>query len=204
MEKLQEAFESAIETYSSSNFLDSIKKAKEEYFELAGKILEDDEDYESRMNGFTYWYLTQRDADEKLLIEEFLRSKEIEDEIAQAILNLNHSLFEYRGKGITGKHKFKDILHNVSFSIASKKFDHSIIKGDLFVARSVELQSEIYLLDDVSLLPKEVKSILVKECKKVRKLNDRTRDLEFLMEVERLKTKWRRYGHVDPKKIFAF
>ena len=204
MDKIQEVLETAIERYSSNHFLDSIKEAKEEYFELAGKILEDDEDYESRMNGFTYWYLTQRENNNKVLIEDFLKEKSVEENVEEALLNINHSLFEYNGKGLTGKHKFKDILHNDSLSIAKDKFGYSIVKGDLFVARSVDVESEIYFLDDVSLLPREVRSILVKECKKVRKLNDKTRDLQFLMEVERLKTKWRRYGHVDPKKIFVF
>lgn len=204
MEQVQELLNSAIETYSTNGFLDSIKEAKEEYFELAGKILEDDEDFESRMNGFNYWYLTQRENGDKKLIEEFLKNTDVQQEIEEAILNINHSLFEYRGKSITGKHKFKDILHNTSLSIGKGKFDHSIIKDDLFVARSVEYNGEIFLLNDVSLLPKQVRSILVKECKKVRKLNDKTRDLQFLMSVERLKTKWRRYGHVDPKKIFVF
>ena len=60
------------------------------------------------------------------------------------------------------------------------------------------------MLDDVSVLPVEIKSTLVKESKKVRKLQDKKRDLQFLMTVEKLKTKWRRYGHIEAKKIFQF
>ncbi len=204
MNTVEDVLNSAIEVYSQNGFLESIKEAKEEYFELAGKILEDDDDFESRMNGFNYWYLTQWNRDHGALIEKFLNDQEIDANLHDAISNINHSLFEYKGKSFTGKHCFKDILHDKKITIANDSFSHSIIKGDLFVARSIEMDSKIYMLNDVSLLPSQVKSILVKESKKVRKLNDKGRDLDFLMEIEKLKTKWRRYGHVDPKKIFVF
>ncbi len=204
MNKVEDLLNSAIEMYSQNDFLDYIKEAKKEYFELAGKILEDDDDFESRMNGFNYWYLTQWNSERETLINQFVSKEEVDDETKNAISNINHSLFEYKGKSFTGKHTFKDILHDKKLTIANDLFNHSIIKGDLFVARSIEVDGKIFMLNDVSLLPSDVKSILVKESKKVRKLNDKTRDLDFLMEIEKLKTKWRRYGHVDPKKIFVF
>ena len=83
-------------------------------------------------------------------------------------------------------------------------FCHQLIKDDIFIARTIEFEGSVYLLNDISVLPQDVRSILVKESKKVRKLQDKSRDLQFLMAVEKLKTKWRRYGHIDPKKIFQF
>ena len=206
MNEIVEVLNSAIEKFSSHEYYESILAAKQEYFELTGKITEDDEDYESRMNGFNYWYLTQRTkSDNCSLLNNYVASvDEIDDSQKSALLNINHSLFEYKGLSFTKKNAFKDILHDKKFTIPKDMFCHQLIKDDIFIARTIEFDGSVYLLNDISVLPQEVRSILVKESKKVRKLQDKSRDLQFLMEVEKLKTKWRRYGHIDPKKIFQF
>jgi hypothetical protein len=205
MDKLLGVLNTAIDKFSSREHLENILAAKDEYFELTGNLSEVDEDYESRMNGFNYWYLTQRGGQEgDTLLQNFLNSEELTTDVRDALLNINHSLFEYRGLSFTKKHTFKDILHDKKFHIPQDKFHLQLIKDDIFIARTIELEKEVYLLNDISVLPQDVRSILVKESKKVRKLKDKNRDLQFLMAVEKLKTKWRRYGHIDPKKIFKF
>ncbi len=204
MDKLFSILNTAIDKFSSHEHLDNILVAKDEYFELTGNLSDVDEDYESRMNGFNYWYLTQRDASAGTLLESFLDVSDTTSDIKDALLNINHSLFEYKGLSFTKKHTFKDILHDKKFHIPQDKFHLQLVKDDIFIARTIELEGEVNLLNDISVLPQEVRSILVKESKKVRKLKDKTRDLQFLMAVEKLKTKWRRYGHIDPKKIFKF
>ena len=205
MDHLFNVLNSAIEKYSAHEYYENILKAKEEYFELTGKISEEDEDFESRMNGFNYWYLTQRDASSgSSLLKSYLENDSINEEDKEALLNINHSLFEYKGLSFTKKHTFKDILHNKKFTIPRDRFHLQLVKDDIFIARSIEVESSVYLLNDLSVLPLDVRSILVKESAKVRKLQDKSRDLQFLMAIEKLKTKWRRYGHLDAKRIFQF
>jgi len=205
MDQLFTVLNTAIDKFSSREHLENILAAKDEYFELTGNLSEVDEDYESRMNGFNYWYLTQRIAqDDNTLLEKFIDSEELTDDVKDALLNINHSLFEYRGLSFTKKHTFKDILHDKKFHIPKDRFHLQLIKDDIFIARTIEIDGDVNLLNDISVLPQDIRSILVKESKKVRKLKDKTRDLQFLMAVEKLKTKWRRYGHIDPKKIFKF
>ncbi|EQC52480.1 hypothetical protein [Bacteriovorax sp. DB6_IX] len=205
MDKLFSVLDTAMDKYSSQDHLENILAAKEEYFELTGNLSDVDEDYESRMNGFNYWYLTQRGSEQgETLIQSFLGQEELSDDLKEAILNINHSLFEYKGLSFTKKHTFKDILHDKKFHIPRDKFHLQLIKDDIFIARTIEVENEVFLLNDISVLPQDIRSILVKESKKVRKLQDKNRDLQFLMAVEKLKTKWRRYGHIDPKKIFKF
>jgi hypothetical protein len=203
MENFYNVLDSAIDKFSTREYYDHILEAKQEYFDLAGKIEEEDEDYESRMNGFNYWYLTQRGLGErKTLLQEYIESETLDEEVINSLLEMNHSLFEYKGTSFTGKHSFIDILHDQKFSLPKNEFQLQLIKDDIFIARSVNYQGTVHLLNDISVLPHDVRSILVKESKKVRKLKDPKRDLQFLMAIEKLKTKWRRYGHLDPKKIF--
>lgn len=205
MEDIRNILDDAVTRYSSNDFYEKLKIAKDEYFKLAGKLSEEDEDYDSRMNGFVYWYITQKDFDANgPLINTYLESNSVEDSQKEAMLNINHSLFEYRGQNIFKKHVFKDILHNSKFYIPKNEFTLQLVKDDLFIARTITHNGKTMLLDDISVLPYDARGPLVKESKKVRKLNDRSRDLQFLLKIEALKTKWRQYGHIDPKKIFVF
>ncbi|MFG1499954.1 hypothetical protein ABMA70_07050 [Halobacteriovorax sp. XZX-3] len=205
MEELRSILDDAVTKFSSNEYYDKLRSAKEEYFKLAGKLSEEDEDYESRMNGFVYWYITQRDFDDNgPLIKKFVNEISIEENQKDSMLSINHSLFEYRGQNLFKKHVFKDILHNTKFYIPKNEFTLQLVKDDLFIARTISHEGKTMLLDDISVLPYDARGPLVKESKKVRKLNDRKRDMQFLLRIEALKTKWRQYGHIDPKKIFVF
>ncbi|MGI4993955.1 hypothetical protein ACRXCV_15050 [Halobacteriovorax sp. GFR7] len=205
MEELRSILDDAVTKFSSNEYYDKLRSAKEEYFKLAGKLSEEDEDYESRMNGFVYWYITQRDFDDNgPLIKKFVNEISIEENQKDSMLSINHSLFEYRGQNLFKKHVFKDILHNTKFYIPKNEFTLQLVKDDLFIARTISHEGKTMLLDDISVLPYDARGPLVKESKKVRKLNDRKRDMQFLLKIEALKTKWRQYGHIDPKKIFVF
>lgn len=205
MDELRNILDEAVQRYSSNDYYEKLKLAKEEYFKLTGKLSEEDEDYESRMNGFVYWYITQRESNtDGPLLRNYLSEISIEDSKKEAMLEINHSLFEYRGQNFFKKHVFKDILHNSKFYIPKDEFTLQLVKDDLFIARTISHDGKTMLLDDISVLPYDARAPLVKESKKVRRLNDRKRDMQFLLKIEALKTKWRRYGHIDPKKIFVF
>lgn len=205
MSQVFEVLNRAVEKYSSRTYLEDLMKAKGEYFELVGKISDEDDDFESRMNGFNYWFLLERElSDGTTLLKDFLSSNELEAEVANSLEMINHSLFEYRGLSLTKKHVFYDILHDTKFHVLSENFNFQLIKDDIFTARTVTFNGVNYVLNDISTLPSEIKSILVRESKKVRKLKDKKRDLQFLIMVEKLKTKWKRYGHIDARKIFTF
>ena len=184
MDDLRGILDSAISKYSSNDYYEKLKVAKEEYFKLAGKLSEEDDDYESRMNGFVYWYITQKNYDANgPLINTYLSEGSIEESQRDSMLNINHSLFEYRGQNLFKKHVFKDILHNTKFYIPKNDFKLQLVKDDLFIARTITHENKTMLLDDISVLPYDARAPLVKESKKVRKLNDRSRDLQFLLNL---------------------
>ena len=78
------------------------------------------------------------------------------------------------------------------------------MQDDLFVGRSIFYAQKHYLLDGICLLPRNVLSVLKKESKKIRKLEDIKAEEEFLLNVEALRNKALQYGHIDSQKLFKF
>ena len=56
----------------------------------------------------------------------------------------------------------------------------------------------------MTFLPSEVRSLLAKESKKVRRAIDPHTEYKFLTKLEKMKTTYSRFGHVDPLRFFAF
>ncbi len=182
-----------------------MKEAKNKYFSQTGKLDEDKDEFEARMNSFNDWYIFQHcQKDGSKVIEEYIRNNQLEEEISQALLNVNYSLFEFNRTSFSKQIFLKDILHDHKIHL---KKDHpavSLMEGDLFAGRVIKYKGEHFLLRGVCTLPQGVKSILKKQSKRVRKLNSFEEELKFLIQLEALKTKSMHYSHIDPAKIFIF
>ena len=205
-QELQEHFEKVLREFSGEEHYQELINAKEEYFVLTGKALEEDEDYESRMSSFNDWYILQFISKEgnRPPIEVYLEKNGIEGELKKSFLEHNHSLFEYSGKSMRGIPVLRDILHDKKVYLDKDHSVISLLKGDIFLGRTLEFEGNNFLMNGMCFLPKEVKSVLKKNAKKVRKQKNPTEEINFLLFVESLKTKWQRYGHIDIEKIFVF
>jgi len=203
---IEEHLEKAREKYTSGVHYETLIEARKEYFEITGQVNEEDDDYESRMNAFNDWYLLQfvSRRGTRTVIKEYLTQNTIEDNVSKSLLTLNHSIFEFGDMNFSKKLILKDILHDNKIKLPITHPQLGLIKSDLFIGRVITYNEENYLLSGLCTLPKQVKSIIAKECKKIRKLKDPMREVEFLLKLESLKTKWRRYGHIDVTKIFIF
>jgi hypothetical protein len=205
-ESLRYLLEKVLSTYTEGDYYQSLLKAKEDYFLKTGKAFEEDEDYESRMASFNDWYVLQYQPDEsgKSFFEQYISGHEVLPELVEAIEKTNHSLFEYTGTSFRGQHVLKDILHDSKVTLAKNHSAPSMVKGDIFIGRTTFFKEENYLFNGLRMMPKEARSAMKKEARKVRKLNDKAQELDYLFFTESLKTKWQRYGHVDVNKIFVF
>jgi len=206
IDEIKTHLDKALSLYTSGEFYKILIEAKEEYFNETGIAFEDDEDFESKMSSFNDWFLLQFISKrfERPFIREYLESFQVGDEIALCLLNINHSLFEYTGKSFSGKHILKDILHDRKVELAKTHPAPPMLKGDLAICRVITYKDESHLLDGMTFIPKEVRPILKKQSKIVRKKDDPQQEYEFLIQLEKLKTKWQRYGHIEPEKIFTF
>lgn len=211
-ESLRYLLEKILIQFSEEKYYDQLLVAKDYYFQKTGKVFEEDEDYESRMAAFNDWYVLEykKEETDKTCFDKYCEKKEQRAEIVEAIKGTNHSIFEYTGTSFKGFHVLKDILHDEKITLAKSHPALSLVKGDMFIGRTVKYLDEHYLYNGLRVMPKEASSILKKEAKKVRKAfknkeEERAKGEEdFLFLADSHKTKWQHYGHVNVDKIFVF
>ena len=94
---VHEHLDKVLGLYTQGQFFSELKEAKEKYFSITGKLDEDKDEFEPRMNSFNDWYIFQyRQKDGSKVIEEYIRNNQLDEELSQALLNVNHSLFELK------------------------------------------------------------------------------------------------------------
>jgi hypothetical protein len=202
---VHEHLDKVLGLYTQGSHFDDLKEAKEKYFSITGKLDEDKDEFESRMNCFNDWYIFQyRHKDGSKVIEDYIRTNQLDVELSQALLNVNHSLFEFSKINFRKQVVLHDILHDEKIVLTKNHPIISLMEGDMFTGRVIKYKDDYFLLRGVCTLPQGVKSILKKQSKKVRKLNSFDEELSFLLQLECLKTKAMHYSHIDPSKIFIF
>lgn len=203
---LKEHFLKALGIYTQGNHYETLLEAKKEYFTITGQANDDDDDFEVRMNLFNEWYVLQfiSKRGTRTVISDYLINNPVDDFLAKSLSSVNYSLYEYIGKNFRGFDVLHDMLHDKKIALPKESSLPSIIKDDIFVGRVLNFENQNFLMKGLCVIPKEVRSILKKECKKTRKLKNPGEELKFLLRVESFKTKWIRYGHVDATKIFKF
>lgn len=206
IEEIRRHYHLALIEYTSGEHYETLLEAKEEYFILTGKLLEEDDDYEARMNGFNDWYLLHFVSRKAIRtpIKNYIIKYSVDAAVAQALQNVNHSLFEYLGEDSHKHIVILDAIAHKKYMISDAHLMPTFIKGDMFVGRLVTAQGHYYLLDGQTVLPKDVKNLLRKEAKRIGQFDDPHQELSFLITLESLKTRWKRYGHIDAEKIFSF
>ena len=205
LEIVYEHLDKVLNLYTQGQHFDDLKAAKEKYFSITGKLDEDKDEFESRMNCFNDWYIFQyRHEDGSKVIEDYIRTNQLDVEISQALLNVNHSLFEFSKVNFRKQIVLNDILHDEKIVLMKNHPNISLMEGDVFTGRVIKFKGDNYLLRGVCILPQGVKSILKTQSKTVRKLNSFEEELNFLLQLECLKTKAMHYSHIDPSKIFVF
>lgn len=207
MEKsLKEHLENVIVEYSTGKDINTLIEAKEEYFKITGKVNEDDEDYELRMNSFNEWFIYQYQSPN--LMERYIEEKGLPDPLKNSLLSLNYSFFEFLGDSFRKKLVFKDYLNDKKIYLDKNNYIPNVLKDDIFIGRFLGPDEDAILLEGLCFIPKSVKSVIKKQIKKLKKAKKGTINIEeknaFLLHLESLKNRWARYGHIDPSKIFYF
>ena len=202
---VHEHLDKVLSLYTQGSHFEDLKSAKEKYFSITGKLDEDKDEFESRMNCFNDWYIFHyRHNDGSKVIEDYIRTGDLDVELSQSLLNVNHSLFEFSKINFRKQIVLHDILHDEKIVLVKSHPTISLMEGDVFTGRVIKYKGDYYLLRGVCILPQGVKSILKKQSKKIRKLNSFEEELQFLLKLECLKTKAMHYSHIDPAKIFIF
>lgn len=205
MNVIESHIDKILSEYTQGERYELLKKAKEIYTELTGKLDEESDEYELRMNSFNDWYIfNYRRENGRRIIDDYIFEHKIDDELAKSFHNVNHSLFSFAKTNMRGRIVLKDLLRGKKLLLGKDIRNFGLVQDDLFVGRVIEYQDENHLLRGVCPLPGNVLGALKKQAKKIRKLNSSEEEEKFLLELERLKTKSLNYGHIDASKIFVF
>jgi len=203
--KIEGHIDKIIDQYTQGDYYDLLVRAKDEFTTLTGKIDEETNEYESRMYTFNDWYIFNfRREDNRRIIDDYIQNYDLESDLSKSLYNINFSLFQFVKINYKKQIVLKDILHNEKFVLKKEECNLALLEDDLFIGRLVSLEDRNYLLKGVTTLPREVLTQLKKQAKKVRKLNSREAEEDFLITLEKLKVKSLHYGHLNSEKIFVF
>lgn len=205
MNLIESHIEKILEEYTQGDRYELLKKAKDIYTDLTGKIDEESDEYELRMNSFNDWYIFNfRRENDRRIIDDYIFEHKIEDELAKSFHNINYSLFSFAKTNLKKQIVLKDVLHDKKIALSKSVKHFGMVQDDLFVGRTFEYEGEVFLLKGMCPLPGNVLGNLKKQAKKIRKLNSQEEEQQFLLDLERLKTKSLNYSHIDANKIFVF
>ena len=102
MNIITEHIEKIIETYTQDSYYEDMKKAIAFYIERTGKMNEESEEYESRMNSFNDWFIfNYRLGDGSRVIDQYMINNTLEDEVSKSLHNANYSLFLFQSSSLS-------------------------------------------------------------------------------------------------------
>lgn len=207
----QKYLEPIIEEFTTGEYYREVFTAKQEYFEKAGVVYEDDGDFEQRMNIFMDWYLFERDlpgVDLPPVKYYFRKNKEKftseELNIYKDFTNTIHSIFLLRRFTFTkGGIVVQDLFSNKKYTVVDSEMNSGFSKGDIFEARIIPFKGKYEFSKGFCFHPIEMRSFILSEIKKVR-FHDKARQTKLILQLAAMKLKHSRFNHIDVKHIYTF
>lgn len=208
---LFQKLEPVIQEFTTGDYYREVYQAKQEFFERAGIIYEDDPEFEQRMNLFMDWYLFDRDLPGIDLppIRVFTRkhaqtfSKE-DTKIYEDLSASIHTLFLLRRFTVFGNYiVVQDLFSQKKYTVVDPRLQQAFSKGDLFEGRIFPHQGRWYFAEGFCFHPTEMRSFILNEIKKIR-FQERARHLKLILQLAQMKLKHQRFAHIDVKHIYSF
>lgn len=208
---VEEFLNPIVEKYTTGQYYREVYNAKQEYFEKAGVVYEDDPEFEQRMCIFMDWYLFDRDLPGVDLppIKYFYRQNkskfsEEEDQIYKDFCNTVHSLFclkrfTWNRKGLV----IKDLFSKKVFKVIDPHIKRGFARGDLFETRIIPFQGSFEFTKGFCFHPVEMQSFILNEIKKVR-FQENKRQTKLILQLANMKLKYSRFQHIDVRHIYTF
>ena len=158
----QKYLEPIIEEFTTGEYYREVYNAKQEYFEKAGIVYEDDAEFEQRMCIFMDWYLFERDLPGVDLppIKYYFRKNK--DHFSNEELNIYrdfcstiHSIFRlkrftWNSKGLV----VQDLFSNKSYTVDRFGDQQGFARGDIFEARIIPFKGGLRVFARVLLSPR--------------------------------------------------
>lgn len=207
----QKYLEPIVEEFTTGEYYREVYNAKQEYFEKAGVVYEDDSEFEQRMSIFMDWYLFERDLPGVDLPPIKFYFRKHKDRFTNEELNIYrdfcstiHSVF--RLKRFTWNRKglvVTDLFTNKAHTVTDLEINSGFARGDIFEARIIPFKGGLEFSRGFCFHPVEMESFILGEIKKVR-FQDKSRQTKLILQLASMKLKHLRFNHIDIHHIYTF
>lgn len=205
----RESLQKLIGHFTTPDFADELKAAKEEFFGNTGTLDENRPNYNLRMHQFYEWYFITRPLRSYMKppqnVCELQRGLRLTDEDRKTISILNqtqhHMLFEFLKT--KDKHiQVKNLLTNEKMQINTSHFVFGFDSKEYFQARVIEINSEKFFLNSFCFHPESSQKFIQSEVKLIRANKDLNLE-DLLLRLNKMRYKFEQYKHVRPEQIYT-
>lgn len=205
----QQFLDPVVEMFTTGDYYKEVYAAKQEYFEKAGVVYEDDGEFENRMCIFMDWYLFDRElptidlSPMKFYFRKFSDTFSPEQlEVYTEFCKTIHSIFYLQNIKDTVI-VVKDLFSKKTYEVCDADINMGFVKGDIFEARLIPFRGAYNFSKGFCFHPVEMEKFILGEIKKVR-YQDQGRQTKLILQLAAMKLKHTRYQHINIKHIYTF
>jgi hypothetical protein len=193
------------ERYSAGEHKIEAMRAREEYFERAGKVFDDDAElFEGRMASFLEWYVLERPfrggpPPVVRLLDEDRALPAIERRELALLASSHRSLFELHA---VADHVLdvEDIIGGARFAVIERRNTVAMQAGDLFEARVISDGLAVIFGKTFLFHPPDARAVALDWVEAAMERGQGRE--EILFHLSRQHIRWHRYGHIGAAKIY--
>jgi hypothetical protein len=194
------------ERYSEREHKLEAMRAREEYFDRAGKVFDDDAElFEGRMAAFLEWYVLDRPlagiglTPVACAIEEGIALPADERRALAALAASHHSVFELHAtSGETLD--IEDLIGGARFAVRERRKPLGMAAGDLFEARLVWDGQTVIFGRTFLFHPPDARDVVLDWIEK--SVAGGVAREEIMFHLSRQHIRWHRQGHIAAAKVY--
>lgn len=204
--RLHTTLDDLIARHTEGDYRTQVMHAKEAYFELSGKVFDDDGDiFESRLASFLEWYALERplDGGEDSPALHWLRQLNPSSDTARALaalLTSHHSLFDVSA---VSEHtvELEDLLGGARFSVTERRSTVGFEIGQIVEARILWDGQSVVFGKTFLFHPREARQEVLDHVDAALVAGVAPR--EILFQLARLHLRWYRSRHISAIRIYG-
>ncbi len=197
-----------LDHFTSDTYRQELLNAKKDFFEQAGIIDDETNQFESRMSQFLDWYLFTRDLEiyqlppaQLILQKNLIPMTDEERELFLQISQTRHSLFEFikvRGHDVY----IRDLFNKQKVILKSSNIRVGFNPDEIFDARIIPFGDIFEFSKGFCFHPVEAKKFILKEIKKIRHLQSQQHE-ELMFRLLKMRYKLEQYKHIRLEFIYT-
>jgi len=193
--------------YSAEPWRNDIAEAREDYFDRAGKVFEDDKElFESRMASFVEWYVLERplqDGPSPVLRALERANGNGEDAVTRqalaALATSHRSVFDLAA--VAGDNvELEDVLGGARFKVVERRSTVGFEVGDLIEARLCWEGKRIVFTKTFLFHPRDARAEALAAVEAA--VAKGTPRVEIIFALSRMHVRWHRHGHVNAARVY--